>query len=413
MLITKDDRATPRKPGQRLALLICNGIFPKIEGFALAGVAKDAKQVEAALSNPETCRFAVRSLVDRGLLEVRREIARICRETTVNDTLLIYYSGGHRKEDDGSLYLLVNDSESEFLGATALDAEFILSQLRGSACRKIVLLVDTCNAGALFNNNRGIPDGLYAITSCGADEVCADTAEGGAFSLALCAGLQSLSADDDGDGRISIDELHEFIKQRLSTGPFTGMTPQKWVWNVPEPIYVADVPRHVFLSYSRKDQLEALKLKTAIEAEGLAVWIDLEGIESGDWKKRVTDSLNRSRALVMLLTANSLHLESPVNKELAFAAKKNVPVIPVHLGLLQSGSLPEWFIFDYGDVHRHQLDIEGYEVGVKKLVKAIRKLRKTHRKPETGEVAEAKVTVAEGGIADSHGVCQGQVTSSS
>jgi len=191
----------PSPLGRRLALLICNGNFPEVPNYKLLGPAKDAKLLKAVLSDAGTCRFNVCSLVDRGLLEVRREIARICADASGSDTLLIYYSGNGFPGHDGSLYLLVADSDGEYPHATALDAEFILSQLRESKCRRIVLVVDGCHAGAFFTHNRGIPNGLYAITSCGADETCVDTPDGGAFTLALCAGLRNAAADTDGDGR--------------------------------------------------------------------------------------------------------------------------------------------------------------------------------------------------------------------
>ena len=252
MSLARGKRITPKTVEQRLALLICNGSFPNIPDYQLMGPAKDAKLLEVILSEPESSRFAVRSLVDQGLLEVRREIARICAEAGEADTLLIYYSGNGLSDESGSLYLLVADSERDFPYATALDAEFILSQLRGSKCRKTVLLIDGCHAGAFFAHNRGIPNGLYAITSCGAKEMCSDTPEGGAFTLALCAGLRNGAADSDGDGHVSIDELHEFVKRKLRADGQQG-TPQKWVWNVPEPIYISTVPRHIFLSYARED----------------------------------------------------------------------------------------------------------------------------------------------------------------
>jgi hypothetical protein len=138
-------------------------------------------------------------------------------------------------------------------------------------------MIDTCHAGSFFNNNRGIPNGLYAITSCGAEELCEETPEGGAFSLALCAGLRDAAADTDGDGLVSIDELHEYVKQKVRADGHEG-TPQKWEWNVTEPIFVTTVPRHVFLSYAREDMTEADRLAQALQAEGLAVWIDREGI---------------------------------------------------------------------------------------------------------------------------------------
>ncbi|MEW6602927.1 MAG: caspase family protein, partial [Nitrospirota bacterium] len=213
--------------GRRLALIICNGSFTNIPEYKLIGPSKDAKLLESVLSDMETCRFSVRALVNKGLIEVRREIARICEEAGKEDTLLIYYSGNGIRNEDG-LFLLVTDSESDYLYATALESEFIISQLRRSKCRKIVLIVDSCHAGAFFDNNRGIPSGLYAITSCGADEYCADTPDGGTFTIAVCTGLRGSAADTDGDGMVSIDELHEFVKESLRAEKHSN-TPQKWV----------------------------------------------------------------------------------------------------------------------------------------------------------------------------------------
>lgn len=366
-------REEPQLAGRRLALLICNGNFPNIPAYRLFGPAKDGERLNTILSEPETCGFTVCTLIDKGLLEVRREIARICAEAGDRDTLIIYYSGNGLLGENGSLHLLVADSEREYLVATALDAEFILSQLRRSRCRQTVLLIDGCHAGAFFANNRGIPNGLYAITSCGAEERCADTPEGGAFTLALCAGLRNAAADSDGDGRVSIDELHEFIKQKLLDDGQPGI-PQKWVWNVPEPIYISSMPPHIFLSYAREDITAAKALSKALQAEGFSVWIDQEDIQSGNWKERVTESLNRARAVVMILTSHSL-ASTAVRKELAFATTKQVPIVPVQVDNIQEDSLPDWFILDYGELHRQSFAPESPEEAVQKLAVVLRRLR--------------------------------------
>ncbi len=363
----------PKILARRLALLICNGTFPNIPQYQLPGPVKDAKLLSATLSDPETCGFEVKTLVDRGLLEIRREIARICKEAGEQDTLLIYYSGNGFPDDDGDLYLLASDSYGDYPDATALDAEYILSQLRHSKCRKIVLMVDACHAGAFFNHNRGIPPGLFAITSCGADEYCSDTPDGGAFTLATCAGLRGAAADLDGDGQVSIDELHEFVKNDIKTKGFSGI-PQKWVWNVPEPIYIGNVPRCVFLSYAREDAELVDELGKALTTEGLSIWVDREDIQSGSWKERVTAGLNRARALVVLLTEHSL-ASSPVQKELAFAARKKVPIIPVQTRALEDHDLPDWFTLDYADLHRHLILPNKIADGVKGLARAIRQAR--------------------------------------
>ncbi len=340
----------------------------------LFGPAKDAKLLEHILSDSDTCRFSVRSLVDRGLLEVRREIARVCTDASENDTLLIYYSGMGRRGWDGSLYLLVADSDGEYAQATSLDTEFILSQLRNSKCRQIVLVIDCCYAGAFFTNNRGIPNGLYAITSCGADEACLDTSDGGAFSLAVCAGLRDGAADLDGDGLVSIDELHNFVKRKLRDDGSEG-TPQKWVWNVPSPIFITAVPRHVFLSYAREDIVEADRLALALQSKELAVWIDRKGLKSGSWKEGVAEGINRARAVVVLLTSASFR-SLAVRRELSFATKKNVPIIPIQFGKMSERLVPDWFTLDYDELHRHVIEMNGYEEGVRKLVAAISQLRK-------------------------------------
>ncbi|HRC43296.1 MAG TPA: TIR domain-containing protein [Nitrospira sp.] len=372
MGLTRNKRKTPTFAGRRLALVICNGGFRSVPN-QLVGPAKDAKLLETVLSDSETCRFSVCVLVNRGLLEVRREIARICTDASENDTLLIYYSGNGFLDQDESLYLVVADSDGKYPHATALDAEFILSQLRNSRCRRIILMVDACHAGAFFTQNRGIPNGLYAITSCGAKETCADTPEGGAFTLALCAGLRDAAADTDGDGLVSIDELHEFVKQKLRADGHMGL-PQKWVWNVPEPIFVTAVPRHVFLSYAREDMAKVDRLAQALQAGGLSVWVDRKGIQSGNWKERVTDGLNRARAVVVLLTSTSF-ASSAVRKELAFAAKKNVPIIPVQLEQIPDKLVPDWFTLDYDELHCHAIDAKRYDEGVKELASAICTLR--------------------------------------
>jgi hypothetical protein len=119
---------------------------------------------------------------------------------------------------------------------------------------------------------------------------------------------------------------------------------------------------------------EVDRLAQALQAEGLSVWIDRKGIQSGNWKERVADGLNRARAVVVLLT--SAAFASPaVRKELAFAAKKKVPIIPVQLEQIPDKLVPDWFTLDYDELHRHVIDTKRYDEGVKELASAICKLR--------------------------------------
>ena len=181
------------KPKRR-ALLICNGQVPRCN-FNLPGVAKDAENLTRVLSNTERMGFDVTRLLDEGLLTVRRAISKACFQSGQEDTLLIYFSGSGFCDENGALHLTVADSDREYLTATCLDTEFFLTQMRQSQCRRFVLVVDSCYSGAFFNNNRGIPDGMVAITSCGPEEMSRDTPEGGPFTQTLIHALTSGKAD--------------------------------------------------------------------------------------------------------------------------------------------------------------------------------------------------------------------------
>jgi len=77
----------------------------------------------------------------------------------------------------------------------------------------------------------------------------------------------------------------------------------------------------------------------------------------------------------MLMTSKSLN-SSAVRKELAFAARKTIPVIPVELQIHVEEDLPDWFTLDYDELHRHFIDPKQYKEDAQKLAVAIRTLRK-------------------------------------
>lgn len=363
----KQNNETVLPNGQRLALLICNGEFPLEPSWNLRGVEQDAEQIRNILGQAELCGFDVSTVLNGGLVEVRRKIAEICEKATEHDTLLIYYSGQGTLDRKQRLILLVADSDPKHYLATGLEPNFILEHLREANCRSVVLIIDACHAGAFFTENRGIPNGLYAITSCKADEMAFDTSSGGAFSHVLIEGLRGAAADRDGDGRVTIEELHVYVKNQLKNSHF-NQTPQKWEWNVPGSIYMTTAQRVVFLSYSRADSESASILKTLLEANGFIVWMDTDAIHSGKWKDRIFEGLENARALLFLMTANSLSSEW-VKKEVDLASRKKVPIIPVQVG---QPDIPNWFEFDYGGLHRYKLDPKDPAPTVEGLRNAIR-----------------------------------------
>ena len=103
----------------------------------------------------------------------------------------------------------------------------------------------------------------------------------------------------------------------------------------------------VFISYSRKDYEKVKAVKDEIDRlVGIDCWMDLNGIESGEWfKKVIISAINRHDTLLFMLTPNSMN--SPfAMKELGFAAKKGKRIVLVDLAHTQ---LNDDFIFDYSD----------------------------------------------------------------
>lgn len=210
----RDEAEAPPRAGRRLALLIGNGKVRNTgTGYALdiGGIENDLASLGGVLSDTESSGFEIRSLFEPTLIDVRRAIARAALDVGPDDTLLVYYSGTSTRGEDQLLYLPVVDSDINFLEATCLDSDYVLSCLRRSRSRRQVLMMDGCHSGAFFTYNRGIPDGFCAIMSCGPDELCYSDSDGGFFTRLIVEGLRGAAADLDGDGQVTTDELFRYV----------------------------------------------------------------------------------------------------------------------------------------------------------------------------------------------------------
>ena len=132
----------------RLALIIANGEFDDPRLTRLATPTRDAEALAQLLSDPAIGGFQVALLVDKTLGDVRRGIAHLYRHKKRGDLLLLYYSGHGVKDDFGDLYLAVQDTESEIVSATALDAAFVRAQLDKSGSQRKLVVLDCCHSGA-------------------------------------------------------------------------------------------------------------------------------------------------------------------------------------------------------------------------------------------------------------------------
>lgn|GEM_PF-1473663 len=368
--LVPEDSTSKVSIARKRAMLICNGTFSSLPVF-LPGVAKDAENLTRVLGDPETCGFEVTCLLDKGLLEVRRAVAEACATSNVDDTLLIYCSGSSFLDEQVGLQLPVADTHDDYRSATCLDSEFVLSQMRHSCCQRFVLIIDGCHSGAFFRNNRGIPDGLVALTSCSADEVCGDTVDGGVFTQSFLRALTSPQCDRDHDGCVTVDEVFEFIRREKRRDGIVSH-PQKWVWNLPESIVLVRNLPSVFMSYSSTDSAVADRLVKSLESSGVRVWRDVSGVVGGtDWVKSLAEAVSKSNAVLFLMTEASLKSKW-VERELVYAdQEKSLPIMPVIFGDVKT---PEWYSLQFGRIQRSLIDSNDWDQSVQRIATSIRQM---------------------------------------
>ena len=220
----------------KVALLV--GVGEYAGGLtALPGTLIDIQEMQRVLQDPKVGGFDQVNLLpnpDVQTLQIR--IERLFSENRSRDDLILLYFSGHGvKDDNGSLYFATsltrkNEQGSILLG-TAVPTNFVQNCMSSSRCKRQILILDCCFSGAFANGMKAKSAGEEAIdiktqlggegrailTSSTATQV-SDAGEGSAISIYtryLVQGLDTGAADRDNDGQISVDELHEYAREKV------------------------------------------------------------------------------------------------------------------------------------------------------------------------------------------------------
>lgn len=87
----------------------------------------------------------------------------------------------------------------------------------------------------------------------------------------------------------------------------------------------------IFISYSRYDSDVVNELVTLLEREGYSVWIDRDGIESGDDFKRVILKAIKESKVVLFFSSEHSNVSDWTAKEIGVAVKYKKHIIPIML----------------------------------------------------------------------------------
>jgi hypothetical protein len=242
--------------GSRNALVVANDAYTDPKLRQLRAPAADAEELSRVLRDAEIGGFEVELSANEPAHVVRRKLSAFFDDRGLDDLLLLHLSCHGLKDDDGRLYFATNDTELDYLEATAIPSDFVNRQMTRSRSRRIVLLLDCCYSGAFATGlmtragdrvdikDRFDGRGRVVLTASSAMEYSfeGDELQGegqpSVFTSALVRGLTTGDADRDRDGYISVDELYEYAYDEVRAVT-PSQTPGKWVFDVQGELYVA------------------------------------------------------------------------------------------------------------------------------------------------------------------------------
>ncbi|MFK8911310.1 caspase, EACC1-associated type [Streptomyces sp. YS-3] len=219
--------------GRRLALLVATYEYQDAGLRRLTAPAHDAESLAAVLRDPEIADFEVTTLVNEPHHRVGEAIGDLFRDRRRDDLTLLYFTGHGLKDDEGRLHLAMGNTRRDNLAFTSLPAEQIDRAMTGCASRQQVLILDCCYSGAfpagrlakgdtdMHTLERFRGTGRSVLTASDATQYSfeGDDLHGGApqsvFTRHLVSGLRDGSADLDGDGNITLDELYAYVHDRV------------------------------------------------------------------------------------------------------------------------------------------------------------------------------------------------------
>jgi uncharacterized RDD family membrane protein YckC len=250
--------------GTRSALIVASDNYTDPGLRRLRAPASDAQALAAVLRNPRIGGFQVRTLLNEPAHEVNLAVEEFFADRRPDDLLLLHFSCHGVKDEGGELYFATSNTRLRRLGATAVAADFVNRRMNRSRSRRVVLLLDCCYAGAFergmtarAGTEVGIETqfggrGRAVITASSAMEYAfegdqlADTHElsPSVFTSALVEGLDTGDADRDQDGQVALDELYDYVYDRVRAAT-PNQTPCKWTFGVQGDLYIARRARPV------------------------------------------------------------------------------------------------------------------------------------------------------------------------
>ncbi len=222
---------------RRRALIVANSDYADTAFRRLTAPVEDARELARVLSNPSIGAFEVETLLNEksGAVNQAIEDFFVFSEPKPDDFLLLYFSGHGITDEEGQLYLATSDTQmvrQSIRRVTAVGAEFVNTTMRRSRARRQVLMLDCCHSGAFAEamSVKGQPlpgvethfqgKGRVVLTASTGTQFSFEGQESGSlrpsvYTRLLVRALETGEADRDCNGQIDLDELHDYLVERV------------------------------------------------------------------------------------------------------------------------------------------------------------------------------------------------------
>ncbi len=324
---------------KRRALIVASYEYQDDSLQKLVTPAQDAEALARVLEAPAIGGFdQVQVLTNRPAHEARFEIEAFFSRRKRDDLLLLYFSGHGIKDDDGRLYLAATNTQRGMFRSTAIPATFVNETMSDSRSRRQVLILDCCHSGAFARGmiakggesvdirDRFQGRGRVVLTASNAtqyafqgDDIIGEGPQS-VFTRHLVRGLETGEADLDADGMVTLDELYDYVYERV-TDETPKQTPGKWVFDMQGDILIARNP-HLIV---KPVELTA-ELRQTIQSD--RVWIRVGAIDELGHLLHGSDkglALAARQALAQLVDDDSRRVSTAAARALGAAQDTGLP----------------------------------------------------------------------------------------
>ena len=177
---------------------------------------------------------------------ITRGFSEMLKQAGEKDRVVVFFAGHGEtftKPDGGEMgYLVPTDGHRDDLFLTSISMRELYDVAEISSAKHILYLIDACYGGLAISESRGMSKnttpsyirtittekGRQIITAGGKDEEVVENSAWGhsAFTKNLLIGLGKGTADIDGDGIVTANELGDFLAERVHNETAGAHTPQ-------------------------------------------------------------------------------------------------------------------------------------------------------------------------------------------